>query len=76
MAAECVDFGPEMEADASHGQMPLCKFKSGGLSFVLEAAAGLMGGVASLGLEAVVQESDIRNRICMFYSVDCKQNAI
>ena len=56
--------------------MPLCQLKLGGLSFVLEAAAVHMGGVASLGLEAVVQESDIRNRICMFYSVGCEQNAI
>ena len=65
-----------MEADASHGQMPLCKFNLGGPSFVLDAAAMHMVGVASLSIEAVVQESDIRNRICMFYSVDCKQNAI
>ena len=50
--------------------------ESGRLSFVLEAAAVHMVGVASLGLEAVVQESDIRNRICMFYSVGCEQNAI
>ena len=50
--------------------------ESGRLSFVLEAAAVHMGGVASLGLEAVVQESDIRNEVCMFYSVGCEQNAI
>ena len=56
--------------------MPLCQLKLGGLSFVLEAAAVHMGGVASLGLEAVVQESDIRNEVCMFYSVGCEQNAI
>ena len=56
--------------------MPLIKFNLGGLSFVLEAAAVHMGVVASLGLEAVVQESDIRSGICMFYSVGCEQNAI
>ena len=65
-----------MEADASHGQMLLCKFNLGGLSFVLETTAVHMVGVASLGLEAADQESDIRNGICMFYSVGCEQNAM
>ena len=75
MASECVDLGSEMEADASLGQLLLCQLKLDAFSVILEAAAVLMGIVANLGLEAVIQQSDIRNEICEFYSAGYEKNA-